>query len=85
MGRIGLKLGMAGHAGFGGWDAGEGGFLDGGVAIAAIDSKSCIMVLMAKRHGLTQGNLHARRIGRPINRIERPTQETDKSVRRPEC
>src|SRR5262245_21148497 len=55
----GPDLGMAVHADLGGRDAGEGGVLDRGVAVAAIDPQAGDVVLVAERHRLLAGDADA--------------------------
>ena len=56
-GRFAPDLGMAGHAGFCGRDAGKGALFDGGVAVATVESHAGDVVLVAERDGLIQGNI----------------------------
>ena len=49
---IGPELGMAGHARFGGGQAGEGGVFDGGVAVAAVNPQARSVVLVTERDRL---------------------------------
>ena len=55
-GGIGPDLRMSGHAGLGGRQAGDRVFLDGGVAVAAIQPQVAHMVLVAERHRLLDGD-----------------------------
>ena len=54
--RILPDLRMTGHAGLRGRQPGEGGILNGRVAITAIDSEAGYVVLVTERHGLGEGN-----------------------------
>ena len=51
---VGPDLRVAGHAGLGRRDAGEGGLLHGGVAVAAVDAVVRDVVLVAERHRLLE-------------------------------
>jgi hypothetical protein len=64
-GRIGPHLRMAGHARLGGRHAGRTPRLDGGVAIAAIDSQPAIVMLVAEGRRLIQSDPLARHVRRP--------------------
>src|SRR5665213_489148 len=63
---------MARHTSFGGRNPGKPGLLDGGMAIAAIDSIILHMMLMTERHRLLDGHPHAGCPRRPVSRISRP-------------
>jgi len=51
-GAVGPDLGMTVHAGFRRRDAGERTFLDGRMAVAAIDTVIANMMFVTERHGL---------------------------------
>lgn len=61
--RIGPKLRVTRHAGFGGRNTGECRLLDGGVAITTIDPESVDMMFVTEWNGLVARMLNARRIG----------------------
>src|SRR6184192_3262479 len=58
-------LRMAAHANLRCRNSGKRRSLDAGVAIAAIDSESRVMMLMAERHELPSGDVSVGRIRRP--------------------
>src|SRR5690242_3816184 len=70
--RIGPHLGMTTHAGVGGRDAGEEGFFDRIMAIAAINAEARDVVLMTEGNRLDQRHVLIRRIRRHINRVTHP-------------
>src|ERR1043166_5497404 len=68
---------MTGHADFGGGNPGKGGFFDGGVTVAAIDSEAAHMMLVTEGHRLLHGNIDARCEWRPIDGMKAPGQTGD--------
>ena len=56
-GRFGPDLRVAGHAGFGRGNAGKSTFLDGSMAIAAVDAHAGDVVFVAKGNGLIDGHV----------------------------
>ena len=66
------------HAGVGGWDSGEGGFFDRGVAVTTIDAVIEHVMFMTERHGLRERHVHVSRVGRPKNRGGRPARPAKK-------
>jgi len=62
---VGIQDGMAIHAGFRGGDARDGGSLNRGVTIAAIEPVVSNVMLMAELHGLRARNVLVRGIRRP--------------------
>ena len=56
-GRFGPDLRVAGHAGFGRGNAGKSTFLDGGMAIAAVDAHAGDVVFVAEGNGLIDGHI----------------------------
>src|SRR5690349_18560528 len=61
---------MTGHAGFGGRQSGEGRLLDRRMAIAAVETETRGMMLMAEWDRLGQGDVLLRGIGRTINGVD---------------
>src|SRR3954470_2332468 len=61
---------MAGHAGFGGRQAGKGGLLDRRVAIPAVQAQTGGMMLVAEWDRLRQRDILLSRIGRAINGVD---------------
>lgn len=68
-GRVLPDLRMASHTGFGRWDAGEGGFLNGSVAITAIQSESRHVMFVTERRWLRKWHVDPGRIRRAIDRV----------------
>lgn len=62
-GSIGPHLRMAGHAGFGGRNAGESGIFDADVAITAINSEAGYVMFMAEGNGLVEGHTFPGHVG----------------------
>jgi hypothetical protein len=62
---------MAIHAGLGGRNAGEAGFLDRGMAITAIDPQAGHMVLVAERDRLFRRNVLVGNVGRALQLHQR--------------
>lgn len=73
-----VNLGMAGHARFGGRNAGKIAFLHGSVAIAAIKPELRDVVAMAEGHRLLEHDVRARHVRRAFERAESPEQQADK-------
>src|ERR1043166_8008785 len=70
--RIGPYLRVAGHAGLGRRDSRERGFLNRGMAIAAIEPEPGDVMLMAERHRLLSRHTFIGGVRRPINSIDQP-------------
>ena len=63
---------MAGHTGFGRWNAREIAFFNRGVTIAAIDSQLADVMAVAERNGLFAHHLRLGHIRRAFNGQENP-------------
>ena len=62
--RVGIEHGMAIHTGFRGWNAGNGGRLDGSMTVAAVEPVIANVVLVAELHRLRARNILVRGIRR---------------------
>ena len=69
---VGPELGVAGHAGFGRRQSCETRFLHRGVAVAAIESETADMVLVAERYRLIAGHVLIRDVWRSDDLIRKP-------------
>ncbi len=69
-GRIGPHARMAGHAGFGWRDSCKRGFFNRGMAIAAIQSQPCNVVLMTKGHLLLARDVLVGGVRRAIDEVD---------------
>src|SRR3954462_13755762 len=63
---------MAGQARFGGWHARKRRFLDGSVAVAAIDPQSTRMMFMTEHHGLGLRHVNLGDQRGPENGVQSP-------------
>jgi hypothetical protein len=75
---------MAGHAGFGRRDAGEGRMFDRVMAIAAIDAETADVMLMAEGYRLTRDVVDASQIGRADQRETDAERQQDEKKQRQE-
>ena len=73
-GCVGPDFRVAGHAGLGGWNAGEAGIFHGRMAIATIKTKAFDMVFMTERDGLIDGDASVGEPGRALDRCANPTE-----------
>ena len=64
---IAPNLGVTGHAGVRWRNSSEGGFLNGGMAVRALNSKSIVVVLVAERNRLLPRNILVGHIPRPVH------------------
>jgi hypothetical protein len=67
---------MAIHAGLGRWNVGKRRILDSGVTVPAIDSQAAHVMLVAKRNGLLDWNLGARRVIGMVELGKSPCEKT---------
>src|SRR5205085_8156144 len=73
---IGPNLRVTTHADFGGRDAREGGRLNRGVAVAAIDAVVAHMMLVAERNGLFFDDLNIGDVVPTIHRVGKGEEQT---------
>jgi hypothetical protein len=66
-------LRMAGHAGFRRWHSGERGFLNSRVAVAAVQTQTVNVMLVAEGNWLFERHHLERRPWRPINGMQNPS------------
>src|SRR5882724_1024800 len=74
---IGPDLGVTVHAGLCRRESGKVGCFDRGVAVSAIDTESCDVMLMTERHRLLALDSLIGCIGRPDDATYRPQHETN--------
>jgi hypothetical protein len=64
------------HAGLSGWNVGEAGNFDRGMAVAAVNAKAAHMVRVTEWNRLFAGLRRARDIVRPAQPVSRPNHKT---------